>query len=124
MELTFNLIPYAVTTVAIVIAWAAQRWFGLILKQSHIDSILMAIINEIIGVEIEETNKKRTDSGYTLTGFGKKLEVLDRVNNKFNDSNNKVFTSVRRNLLEKTFGSMEISIEKAFQMSHLAGISK
>lgn len=110
MDMLKEILPHLNTIIAAVAVWLLQKWLHIEVQSTQVQSLLDAIVQEIVEVERKPG----------LTGLQKKAEVIERVAGRFQTVNDPVFTAVRRSLLKRVFGSLEVAVEKAFQLSHLA----
>jgi hypothetical protein len=109
MEWMKEILPQVNTIIAAVAVYALQRWVHIRVRRERVQQLLDALTQEIVAVEVPGT-----------TGVAKKSAVIERVLARFEDPRDTVFTEARRSLLKRVFGSIEIAVEKAFQLSHLS----
>ena len=103
MEILQELIPYIVPALAIIIGYAVKRWTGIIVGNAKIESLLYFIVNII--TDTEQKNPK-------MKGLDKQKMVVSKVK--------KELPAKDISFLEKTFKTVDVAVEKAFQLSHLA----
>ena len=102
MELLQELIPYIVPAVAIIVSYLFSKYLNITITKNKIEELLFFIINIITDVEQKKTK---------LKGYQKQQLVVNKVKKELPEK--------ELNLLEKTFKTVDVAVEKAFQLSHL-----
>ena len=100
-EILQTLMPFIITILAIVISYFIGKWLKITIEKEKVEAILYAIINIITNIEPKQ-----------ITGLEKQQIVVREVTQGFPDK--------KKSLLKKVFGTIDVAVEKAFQMSHLA----
>jgi len=88
---------------AIIIAYFVEKWLKISIATSKVESLLYFIVNII--TDTEQKNPK-------MKGLDKQKMVVSKVK--------KELPAKDISLLEKTFKTVDVAVEKAFQLSHLA----
>ena len=82
------------------------------IEQEKVSGFLWAIARLCINVE--------QTSVAGVKGNSKMQTVINMVKNRVDDPNDKVFTKGKVTLLKKVFGSLEVAVERAFQLTQFA----
>lgn len=107
-------IPYLISLGAFLLAYAAKKWLGLNIDKHQAERVLYAITNLITNVEQMPVFK---------TGLEKQNKVRNLILEGFPDGK-KPLPKKDLNWIERNLGGVDNAIEKAFQLSHLAGLGK
>ncbi len=110
-----QLIPYGVSVLAITVVYLSQKWLGFSPDKFQVERIINTIINLITNVE--QQNKK-------MPGLEKQRIVRNQILQGFPDGGKMPLKKKDMNWIERNLGGVDNAIEKAFQVSHLAGIGK
>jgi hypothetical protein len=110
MELLHTLLPHLNQALALAAVYLLRKWLHIQVRAEKVQALLDAIVQEVVEVE--------RDPG--KTGALKKAEVIEQIANRFQSAVDPVFTPKRLSLLKQVFGTLEIAVEKAFQLSHLS----
>jgi hypothetical protein len=103
MELLNDLLQYIIPLVSIIIAFLIKKYLGKKIDDGKIESLLYFIVN--IVTDIEQRNPE-------MKGIEKQILVVGKV---FDQLPKKDVSK-----LEKTFKTVDVAVERAFQLSHLA----
>ena len=99
---------------ALIIALAAKLHLDWSKHKAKIQAILDAIIDEIANVENEE--KTKAPEIPLLTGSQKKDRVVQNICTNFLDEDQPWWSSKKRSMIVKIFGSIPAAVEKAFTL--------
>jgi hypothetical protein len=105
MELFMMTLPYLITMLAIILVSVAAKYLKWNIDQKVIENLLYAIINQITNVELRYRGE---------TGLEKQKRVLREI------EQGKILKEKDKSTLKKVFGTLDVAVERAFQMSHLA----
>ena len=103
MELLQELLQYIVPIMAILIAFLAKKYLGKVIDDGKIEALLYFIVNLIT-----DTEQKLP----TTKGIDKQAIVVKKVFEQLPKKDIKKLTT--------TFKSIDVAVERAFQLSHLA----
>ena len=106
-EFMYVILPYLVTLISVIVVFLLAKYLKITVDKEVVQNLLYAIINNI-------TNVEQIYRGQT--GLEKQKRVVNEITQGFPDKD--------KNILKKTFGSLDVAVEKAFQLSHLARKAK
>jgi len=100
-EIITMILPYIIPILGIFVVYYLKKWLNITIEKDKVEAILYAIVNIITNVE-----------PLAKSGLEKQQIVVREVTQGFPDKD--------KSLLKKVFGTIDVAVEKAFQISHLA----
>ena len=107
MDLITLILPCLITVIAIVITYYISKFLKITIDKQIIENLLYSIINQITDIELKYKGE---------TGLQKQKRVIAEIEQGFPHK--------EKTILKRVFGSIDVAVEKAFQLSHLAKNTK